>query len=195
VTRVECLGCGHVLLLPASIPEGAEFACAHCGLCMRNVAAAREFRWRDVDSYVRRHGASRMNLWGGLAGAAVWLPILACVLAAQGRFDGAFLAAIGVPYLALVAVLGLKRARTPAAVWQSWLWAGLGAYALYVGALLVARPGWVPLFSGTYGLAPGAGTFLGFGAAGVLAGGVAILLHRRRMRAVPRIWGEPPATG
>jgi hypothetical protein len=193
VARVECLGCGHVLLLPPSIPDGGEFACAHCGLSMRNVAAARGLRWRDVDPYVRRHGASRTNLWGGLAGAAVWLPILACVLASQGRLDGAFLAAIGLPYVALLAVLGLKRARTAPAVWQSWVWSGLGAYALYIGALLVAKPGWVPLFSGTSGLAPAAGTFLGFGAAGLMAGAIGVLLHRRRMRTLPRVSREPPA--
>jgi hypothetical protein len=195
VTRIECLGCGHVLSLPPSIPEGGEFACAHCGLLMRNVAAARGFRWQEVDPYVRRHGASRTNLWGGLAGAAVWLPILACVLAAQDRFDGIFLAAIGLPYLALLAVFGLKRARTPGSVWQSWLWAGLGAYGAYVGALLVLKPEWEPLFAGTSGVAPGALAFLGFGAAGVVVGVAGVFLHRRRTRSVPRISGIPPAVG
>src|SRR5512134_299830 len=71
VTRVECLGCGHVLDLPPSVVEGGEFACAHCGLLMRNVEAARAFRWADVDPYVRRHGASRANLWGGLGGSVL----------------------------------------------------------------------------------------------------------------------------
>lgn len=79
MTRIECLGCGHVLVLPGSIPEGGTFACAHCRLVMQNVEAARRFRWKEVDPYVRRHGASRLNLWGGLGGAVLWLPILASV--------------------------------------------------------------------------------------------------------------------
>lgn len=191
--RIECLGCGHGLALPASIPEGGDFACAHCGLWMRNVEAARRFRWQDVDPYVRRHGASRANLWGGLAGAVLWLPILACVLAAQGRFDGLFLAALGVPYLALLAVFGVKRARTPGTVWQYWLWIGLGAYGLYVGTLLLLVPEWAPLLSGTSGVAMGPLELLGLGAIGVLVGTIGDAVHRRRVRAVPRISGTPPA--
>jgi hypothetical protein len=193
VTRIECLGCGHVLALPASIAEGGDFACAHCGLWMRNVEAARRFRWQDVDPYVRRHGASRANLWGGLGGAVLWLPILACVLAAQGRFDGLFLAALGLPYLALLAVFGAKRARTPATVWQYGLWIGLGLYGLYLGALLVLRPDWAPLLSGTSGVDMGPLGFLGLGAGGVLAGAIAVAVHRRRVREVPRVSGTPPA--
>jgi hypothetical protein len=192
VTRVECLGCGHVLMLSASVPEGGAFACAHCGLVMRNVEEARRFRWKDVDPYVRRHGASRLNLWGGLGGAALWLPILAFVLVAQGRFDGLFLLAVGVPYLALLAVLGVKRARTPASVWQSGTWAALGVYGLYLGTLLVVRPSWAPLLSGTSGVAPSPHALLGFGAIGLLVGVVGVAVQRRRARTVPRIAGTPP---
>jgi hypothetical protein len=193
VSRIECLGCGHVLVLPASIPEGGEFACAHCGLRMRNVEAARRFRWQDVEPYVRRHGASRVNLWGGLGGAVLWLPILACVLGAQGRFDGLFLVLLGLPYLALLAVMGVKRARTPGTVWQHWLWVGLGLYGLYVGMLLVLEPGWTPLLSGTSGVAWGPPAYLGLGALGVLTGAIGVAVHRRRARAVPRVSGTPPA--
>jgi len=180
-------------MLPASIPEGGEFACAHCGLLMRNVVAARTFRWQEVDPYVRRHGASRSNLWGGLGGAVLWLPILACVLAAQDRFDGVFLAVLGLPYLALLSVLGQKRARMPGTVWQHWLWVGLGAYGVYVGALLIRRPDWAPLLSGTSGVEMGPFAFIGFGAVGVVAGVAGVAVHRRRVHAVPRISGTPPA--
>jgi hypothetical protein len=190
--RIECLGCGRVLVLPESIGEGGEFACAHCGLLMRNVAAARTFRWKDVDPYVRRHGASRANLWAGLGGAVLWLPILAIVLAAQGRFDGVFLASLAAPYLAIVVVLGQKRARTPAHAWRYSLWAGLGAYGVYVGALLVAVPRWRPLLSGTSGVEAGPTAFLGFGAIALLGGAAAGAVHRARMRRVPRISGTPP---
>lgn len=192
MTRVECLGCGHVLALPPSIAEGAEFACAHCGLVMMNVQAARTFRWRDVDPYVRRHGASRVNLWGGLGGAFVWVPVLAIVLAARGELDALFIAALALPYLALLAVLGTKRARTPASVWMHWLWVGLGAYCLYVGVLLVLVPRWEPLFAGTSGAPTGPLPMLGFGAVAVVVGAVGVLLYRRRQRSVPRISGTPP---
>lgn len=194
VVRIECLGCGHVLVLPPSIPEGGDFACAHCGLQMRNVEAARRFRWRDADPYLRRHGASRANLWGGLGGAVVWLPILAGVLAAQGRFDGSFLAMLGLPYLALLAVLGLRRARTSGTVWQYGLWIGLGVYGLYVGALLVLRPGWASLLSGTSGVVMGPEVFLGLGTIALLGGSIGYALHRHRARAIPRITGMPPAS-
>jgi hypothetical protein len=193
VIRIECLGCGHVLMLPASIPEGGDFACAHCGLWMRNVEAARRFRWQDVEPYVRHHGASRANLWGGLAGAALWLPLLACVLAVQGRLDGPFLAVLGLPYLALLAVFGAKRARIPGTVWQYWLWIGLGGYGLYVGTVLVLEPEWAPLLSGTSGVDMGPLGFFGLGAIGVLAGAIGVAVHRRRARKVPRISGTPPA--
>jgi hypothetical protein len=193
VTRIECLGCGYVLMLPPSIPDGGDFACAHCSLWMRNVEAARRFRWQDVDPYVRRHGASRVNLWGGLGGAVLWLPILACVLALQGRFDGLFLALLGLPYLALLAIFGVKRARTPATVWSYRLWTGLGVYGLYVGTLVVLEPEWAPLLSGTTGVPPGPHAFLGLGMIGVLVGAGGEAIQRRRARAVPRISGSPPA--
>jgi hypothetical protein len=158
---------------------------------MRNVAAARAFRWQDVDPYVRRHGASRANLWGGLGGAAIWLPILAIVLAVQGRFDAVFLAALGVPYLALLAVLGRKRARAPAMTWQYAMWAGVGAYGVYVGALVHLVPSWGPLLSGTTGV-DGSGAFLGFGAVALVVGVAGAAFHRRHVRRVPRISGTPP---
>jgi hypothetical protein len=191
MTRLECLGCGHVLELPPSIGEGGWFACASCGLVMRNVAAARSFRWRDVDPYVRRHGASRTNLWGGLTGAVLWLPILAGVLAAQGRFDGAFLVALALPYLALLAVLARTRSRTSAASLLYRLWAGLGGYAVYVGALLLLEPRWRPLLSGTSGVEIAPRGLLGFGAIALVVGGAGGAVHRARMRSVPRISGTP----
>jgi hypothetical protein len=192
MTRVECLGCGHVLALPPSIPEGGDFACAHCGLQLRNVEAARSFRWRDVDPYVREHGASRLNLLGGMAGAVVWLPILAVVLAVRGQLDGLFLAALGAPSVALLAAFGKKRARTPATAWQAGLWIAIGAYVLYVAALLVARPDWAPLLAGTSGVAATALELGGVGVVCVGAGLASLAVQRRRARRIPWIHGTPP---
>lgn len=192
MTRVECLGCGHVLTLPPEIPEGGDFACAHCGLQMRNVEVARSFRWKDVDPYVRKHGASRLNLWGGLGGSVIWLPILAVVLAVQGKFDGLFLAALAVPYLALLAVFGVKRARAPATAWQAWIWVGLGVYCLYVAALLVVRPAWAPLLAGTSGHAATELQLGGIGVVSAASGLVSLAVQRRRARRIPRITGTPP---
>lgn len=191
--RVECLGCGDVLLLPPSIPEGGEFACARCGLHMRNVAAARSFHWRDLDPYVRRHGASRLNLWGGLGGAVLWLPILAGVQVSRGQFDLLFFGLLAAPYLALMAVLARRRARTPGSAWTWSLWMGLGAYVLYLGALLAAHPRYAPLLAGVPPVAPSPWEVLATGAAVLIAGAGGLALQRRRASRIPRIEGTPQA--
>ncbi len=193
VTRIECLGCGHVLPVPDSVGEGAEFACAHCGLVMLNVAAARHFRWGAVDPYVRSHGASPANLWGGLAGAALWLPVLAIVLAVKDMLDAAFIAALALPYFALLAVVARKRARTPAMLWLAGLWMGLGAYALYVGALLALRPDWAALLTAAQATPLSGGFLERFGAVAVCAGAIGAALYLRKAHRVPRVRGEPPA--
>ena len=129
--RIDCQSCGRALEVPDGFPEAGDFACGHCGLWLRNVEAARRFRFADVDPYVRRHGASRFNLWGGIIGAALWLPILAGVLAWRGLLDAGFLAAIGLPYLALLAFLFRRRAGAAAVRFGAWTWTGLGLYLLY----------------------------------------------------------------
>jgi hypothetical protein len=192
MTRIECLGCGHVLRLPPAIPEGGEFACAHCGLQMLNVEVARAFRWRNVDPYVRKRGASRLNLWGGLGGACLWLPILAGVQLSRHQFDALFFLLLAVPYLALIALFATRRARTPGTPWSSWLWIGLGTYGLYLGALLLARPDWAPLLTGVPPLVPSPWELFAMGAVGLVAGAIALALHRRRAARIPRITGTPP---
>jgi DNA-directed RNA polymerase subunit RPC12/RpoP len=183
-TVVECPGCGHRLTLGAAIGEGAPFACGHCGAELRNVEALRAFRWRDVDPYVRRHGASRANLWGGLGGAALWLPLLAAVQWAQGRLDPGLLAALGIPYLLLLLAAARARARAPVPVWMGLVWAGLGAYLLLVAALLAAVPAWRAAL-------PGLQLWV-FGAIALATGGVLVVAYRRRIARLPRVSGLPP---
>jgi len=157
---------------------------------MRNVEAARAFRLTDLDPFVRRHGASRFDLRAGMIGAVLWLPILAGVLAWRGALDGGFLAAIGLPYVALLALLARRRAGAPAVRFLAWTWAGLGLYALYLLALLEL----VPYYEARFATASGAGgsmvaplPFLGFfGAAALAAGVLTDVLYRRRAARLPR---------
>jgi len=190
--RIECLGCGHVLTLPDSIPEGGAFVCAHCGLELLNVEVARKFRWKAVDPYVRRHGASRANLWGGLGGAALWLPILAALQLYRGQFDALFFGLVALPYLGLLVFLGMRRARTPAMVWLYWLWMGLGAYLLYLGALLFVRPAWAEQLAGVPPLVTSGGQLFSMGGIAFVVGGFGMVLQRRRASRLPRISGTPP---
>src|SRR5262245_8890387 len=84
-TTLECPCCGHVLAVTPDVGENALAACAHCGMVIRNCTGSRAFRWSMVDPYVRRHGASKANLWGGLLGSLAWIPVLALVMAITGR--------------------------------------------------------------------------------------------------------------
>ena len=188
--RIDCQSCGRALEVPDEFPEAGDFACGHCGLWLRNVEAARRFRFADVDPYVRRHGASRLNLWGGIIGAALWLPILAGVLAWRGLLDAGFLAAIGLPYLALLVFLFRRRAGAAAVRFGAWTWTGLGLYLLYLFALFEL----VPDYAVRFGAASEAGggpavptLFLGvFGASAFAAGALTDLLYRRRVARLPR---------
>jgi hypothetical protein len=188
---LECQGCGHVLAVPADLRDRALCACAHCGLILRNCAGSRAFRWAHVDPYVRRHGASRANLWGGLLGSLAWLPALAVSMALQQGFDLVALVILAVPYLLLLAVLRARRARSPAAVWMMELWAFLGAYLLYLAALGAA---WPARFGGVFatgGLAPHAVGVLGalWLALGLAGRG----WYRWRAARLPRLSGMAPA--
>lgn len=187
---VECQACGHRLELPAEFPEGGDFACAHCGLWMRNVEAARAFRWASLDPYVRRHGASRLNLWGGFAGSVLWLPVVLALMAARGSMNLPLALAVSLPYLALMLWLVRRRARAPAMLWMQWLWAGLGAYLIFVWALFRLVPGWRELLEEAGGTA-----LRGLGLYGALALAIGLLgawLYRRKVRRLPQMRGPAP---
>lgn len=190
MTAIDCQGCGRTLAVPDDFPEAGDFACGHCGLWMRNVEAARAFRFADLDPYVRRHGASRVNLWGGTIGAALWLPILAGVLAWRGLLDAGFLAAIGLPYLVLLGLLVRWRAGAAAVRFVAWTWMGLGLYLLYLLVLFRLVPDYAVRFGAASEAGGGPvvpGLFLGvFGASALAAGVLTDLHYRRRVARLPR---------
>ncbi|HZM00552.1 MAG TPA: thioredoxin family protein [Planctomycetota bacterium] len=134
--RIECAGCGFVLAVPDDLREGAGFTCAHCGLIARNVESVRRFRWAELDPFVRRHGVSGANLWGGVVGSLVWLPVLTIVLAAEGRFELGLFVAIAAPYLFLQGVLKQRRPRPPTALWAAHLWLLVALFSGSAGALV-----------------------------------------------------------
>jgi hypothetical protein len=143
--NVDCQSCGSSLELPIGLGEGREFACSHCGLLLRNVEATREFRWADVDRFTRRHGTSRLRFWAGLFAGLAWLPAAAGALALRHRFVPAFVAALAVPWCAIVLWLARRRPSTPLARWYVLLWVGVGAFAIYVAMLVAIVPAWRPL--------------------------------------------------
>lgn len=190
--RIECPCCGHALAVPAAVPEKGLFACAHCGMIIRNCEGSRAFRWAHVDPYVRRNGASRANMWGGLIGALAWLPVLVLVLLLTGKFDVRIVAALGVPYLALLAVLRARRARLPGIVWSMELWAGLGAYLLYLHVLGLLMPNQMKLVYTGSGALSGAGMLVGLGGTWLAVGLTGRTWYLRRAARLPQVAGTPP---
>jgi hypothetical protein len=193
---IDCQACGRRLDLPEDFPEAGDFACAHCGLWMRNVEAARAFRWASLDPYVRRHGASRVNLWGGLAGSVLWLPIVLALMAARGAMTASLALALSLPYLGLMLWLVRRRAGVAAILWILWLWAGIGAYAAYAWALLRLVPDWRQLLEkagAPAGAGPGALGFLWiYGSIAMTVGVGGAWLYRRRARRLPQMRGAAP---
>jgi hypothetical protein len=190
--RVECQCCGHVLALTQDLPEGARFTCGHCSLVMRNVEYARAFRWAHVDPCVRKHGASRANLWGGFLGALAWLPVLAGMMAWRGQFDVGLLLVVAAPYLLMLAVLRALRARTPAALWRFYLWGALGGYFVYLRALLYFFPDWAGVLLDTSVPSLSTWTVGGLGVAWMLIGIIGSLVYKRRARSAPVFRGSSP---
>ncbi len=177
---IECNGCGHRLRLPDGFPEGGGFRCAHCGLWMRNVEALRNFRWASFDAFTQKWGASKFNLIGGMLGAVAWLPILGIVSAAMGTFDAAQFALMGAPYLLMIGLLMVRRARMPAVMWVGFLWVGLGLYLVYVSALAEFMPG--GMFA----------TMTNPSSVATVVGILSIVTYHRRASRVPAISGDPP---
>jgi hypothetical protein len=101
---------------------------------------------------------------------------------------------LAVPYLALLALLFRRRGRTPAAVWLLHLWAGLGAYGLYLWMLFTVVPDWWRLFDAVGGGQPPP-VVLGIGGLGFIAFGVlGVVRYRRKAARLPQARGLPPAS-
>src|SRR5262249_17037965 len=147
--------------------------------------------WADVDPYVRRHGTTRGNLWGGLLGAIAWLPALAAVMLILHQFDILLLLALAGPYLVLLAWVRMRRARTPVLVWVLDLRAGLGAYLLYMAGLHILLPESSRVVFSFGGAGPAAATALGVLWLLIGLGGRG--WYRRRAARLPCLTGPPPA--
>ena len=195
-TTLECPCCGHVLAVTPDVADNALVACAHCGMVLRNCVGSRAFRWSMVDPYVRRHGVSRANLWGGLLGSLVWLPVLAIVMAVTGRFDILLLCVLAVPYLLMLGWMKARRARTPPLIWSMELWAALGAYFLYLGLLHVLLPQRLEVLFAVSGTPTGGPvallTIMVMGGAWLLFGLGGRAWYRRRALGLPQLSGTPP---
>ncbi len=193
MASLDCPCCGFVLDVPPALREGARFRCAHCGMILKLNEGARAFRWASLDPYLRKHGASRGNLWGGLIGALIWLPALAIVMAARGRFEIGLLAALTVPYLVLLAILRQLRARTPALLWICYVWTALGVYLLFLRTLLTLVPEWAAALQGDL-VSPGLlSTLTVLGGLWAVAGSLGALWYRSTARRLPSARGTPPA--
>ncbi len=104
--------------------------------------------------------------------------------------------AVSLPYLALTGWLARRRAGAPSLLWIQWLWTGLGAYAIYVWALLRLVPAWRDLLEKAAGPgAAGAVALSGLGLYGALAMAIGLVgawLYRRRVRRLPQMAEAPP---
>ena len=195
-TTLECPCCGHALAVSPDVADDALVACAHCGMIVRNCTGSRAFRWALLDPYVRRHGVNRANLWGGLLGSLVWLPVLAIVMAVTGRFDIFLLCLLAVPYLAMLGWMKARRPRTPPLVWSMELWAALGAYFLYLGLLHVLLPQRMEVLFAVSGTPSGGPvallTIMVMGGAWLIFGLAGRAWYRRRALRLPQLSGSPP---
>ncbi len=187
---IDCSCCGRALALPEGLKEGASFACAACGAVARNVAFTREFRWESQDPYLRKHGTSRGNLWGGGVGSLIWLVVLAVLMLVRSKFSLGVLMAIAIPYVLLLVMLRLMRPRRPALLWMMRVWAGLGAYLLYLAGLQVIRKDWTDVMKAVADVSPA--LLLGLGAAWLVTGFVGTWLYRSYANRLPQ--AQPAST-
>jgi predicted RNA-binding Zn-ribbon protein involved in translation (DUF1610 family) len=191
---VDCQSCGWNLEVPLGMPEGREFACGHCGLLLRNTEPTREFRWSEVDPFIRRHGATKLGLWVGLLAGFVWIPAMAATLLFRHRFDPVFLSALGVPWCAIEYWLARHRVETPSARWYIYLWLGVGVFAVYVALLVAFVPTWRPLLG--LGENPDALKLVfSLGMLAVMVGTAAASLYRWVLKRTPVARATPPDAG
>jgi hypothetical protein len=115
---------------------------------------------------------------------------MAGVLAWRGLLDAGFLAAVGIPYLALLALLFRLRAGAAAVRFGSWTWIGLGAYFVYLFVLFQLVPGYGHRFGAASEAGGGPaipGGFIGFfGAVALGVGLLGDLRYRRQVARLPR---------
>lgn len=140
---VDCRSCGASQALPAGLAQGAEFACPACGTILRHDEHLAAFRWEAQDEFVRRHGASRGNLFGAVLGSSLWIPLFVATSLAQGVTDPRLYLAMIVPYgLFLVAAFKL-RPRRPALLWVcEVVFLGLGTFLIWTWWLFERVPAW-----------------------------------------------------
>lgn len=192
MTVVDCQSCGWVLQVPAGTGEGQEFACGHCGLLLRNVEPTRSFRWDGLDPFVRRRGVPRALFWGAIVAGLLWVPAAAVGLGFRHRLDPLFIAALAIPWTAIVSWLARGRAATPRVRWYVQLWIGVGGFVMYVAILVGMIPPWRPLL----GIGDNPDALKLVFVAGVMAMGVGIAgasAYRWVLKRTPTARATPPS--
>ncbi|MCR4314992.1 MAG: hypothetical protein NUW37_01445 [Planctomycetes bacterium] len=183
INSVDCPGCGARLAIPGGLAEQAEFICARCRIVLVNNEHLRKFRWMDQDEYVRKHGASRVNLWGGTLGSVIWLPIFFTVVGFQGKLTFGFAAMVAVPYLAMIWWMMKSRADASATLWQSKLFASIGVYFVYLGGMLWLVPEWNELFASFD--SPNFLAIIGMGITFAAMGTIGALMYASKAKKLP----------
>lgn len=183
--HVDCRTCGAMIGVPPVVEEGGEFSCPSCSDILLNVSETRSFRWDEVDPFIQAHGVNRNGLWGGVIGSSLWLGILVVVMAIRGRFDFGLLMALAVPFAGIVLAIVRGRASCPSRVYGGRLGIMLGAYMIYVGALMQASPRWADLLLMDNYTGPTVPIVMALGASTLLLGVMQLAYHRRLVRSVP----------
>jgi predicted RNA-binding Zn-ribbon protein involved in translation (DUF1610 family) len=191
VVNVDCQTCGWNLVVPNASGEGHEFACGHCGALLRNDEEARAFRWDRADPFVRRRGATRLVFLTGIAVGLLWVPAAAIALGLRHRLDPVFIAALAIPWTAIVAWLARLRAGSPKVRWYIYLWISVGAFTMYVALLVAVIPAWRPLLG--IGDDPEALKLVFvFGVMSMMVGVAGASLYRWVLKRTPTARATPP---
>ncbi len=148
MTRVDCRVCGAALEVPLDVEVGERFRCGRCSALLRNDSWHRTFRWAALPPYVRKHGVSRGGRIAALAGASIWLVVLAVSMGLADRFEPGLLFALALPYAVVLFVLDRFSRRRPPELVGAELMIALGVYLGYVFVLVRLRPAWRSLLDG-----------------------------------------------
>lgn len=152
---------------------------------MLNEEATRTFVWEELDPYVQMRGMSRGTMAASLFGSSLWLMILVVTMAARGRFDFGLLLALAAPYAAIMLVLVRGRTRCPHRIYLGRLMMMIGAYLVYMAALMQASTRWADLLLLGQRTGPTVPAAMAIGAGLVIVGWMQVRFHRSLLRETP----------